>query len=260
MPPKTRKTKEEESGDEDDKAGATGGSDLGAVLMLMQHQMQQMQDQRKADEQAQQQRMQAQEQRMLQHMQDQQKQMFDLMQAQMDKQADVHAQAFADLRANPPAGGGGGGGGAAKPRRIDQPKLRGPTEVTLADFRDFCDRFNGFLEVSALDTEPTAKNRITYLKSSVDESWTKLWSGGMLDVDDADDVTDILDKMYAHLRRHRNPLLDRKEFFARDQRQGESITEYLAGLTRIYESCSYDDTHECSRCHRDAGIAKTLRD
>ena len=140
-----------------------------------------------------------------------------------------------DLVKSSPAGAGGGGGATitAKARRINQPKLRGPTEATLADFRDFRERFNRILEVPALDTEPTAKNRITYLNSSIDESWSKLWSGGMLDIEDTDDGDEVMVKMYEHLRRHRNPLLDQREFFGRDQRSGELITEYLAALTRI---------------------------
>ncbi len=141
-----------------------------------------------------------------------------LQQDHMAIQADSLIKALADLKtATGTPAGGGAPQASSKARRIEQPRLKGPSEVTLADFRDFKQRFKDFLAVTALDVEADAKNRIAYLRSSIDEAWSKLWQGGAFAIPDKDDYDKCLDEMYNYLRKHRSPLLDRREFYSRSR-------------------------------------------
>lgn len=67
-----------------------------------------------------------------------------------------------------------------------------------------------------------------------------------------------------------NLVVNRRDFFQRNQEDREGIKEYYASLTRIYESCAFDEEFACTSCgHKeltcpncgeDPGIIRRLKD
>ncbi|QQP42554.1 Hypothetical protein FKW44_017260 [Caligus rogercresseyi] len=53
--------------------------------------------------------------------------------------------------------------------------------------------------------ECTLSGRQSLLRSGLDPAWTKLWSTGILEIDDRkDDINDIIKKILHYIREHRN--------------------------------------------------------
>ncbi|QQP42541.1 Uncharacterized protein FKW44_017243, partial [Caligus rogercresseyi] len=108
--------------------------------------------------------------------------------------------------------------------------------------------------------ECTLSGRQSLLRSGLDPAWTKLWSTGILEIDDRkDDINDIIKKILHYIREHRNPLLDRKEFLERNQHAGESIDVYYSALKSIDESCGYDVNPTCKVCDDACGHGDELQ-
>ena len=86
------------------------------------------------------------------------------------------------------------------------------------------------------------------MRSAIDPGWSQLWDAGRLGITCEDDFEDVIRKFIAYLRKHHNPLLDRQRFHARNQEASESVDQYFAALTRIYNAGDYQDTHNCDLC------------
>ena len=105
-----------------------------------------------------------------------------------------------------------------------------------------------------MDDVRTLTARQGLLRSALHPEWTVLWQTGRLDVAPDDDIDGIVDKIGRYLRLRRNPLLDRKDFFGRNQEEGENIDQYIASLVRIDNRCAYeDDTQTCCTQRGHAG-------
>ena len=59
----------------------------------------------------------------------------------------------------------------------------------------------------------------------------------------------MVDKIGRYLRLRRKPLLNPKDFFGRNQEEGDNIDQYVASLVRIDNRCAYVDVQTgCTRC------------
>ena len=69
-------------------------------------------------------------------------------------------------------------------------------------------------------------------------------------------------KIGRYLRLRRNPLLDRKDFFGRNQEEGEYIDQYVAFLVRINNRCAYDDDIQtrCTQCRHACDHSSRLKE
>ena len=92
--------------------------------------------------------------------------------------------------------------------------------------------------------------------------WTVLWQTGRLDIALDDDIDEIVEKLGRYLRLRRNPLLDRKDFFNRNQEDGENTDQYVSALVRIHNRCGFDDEEEdrCLQCGHSCGHTNRLRE
>ena len=59
-----------------------------------------------------------------------------------------------------------------------------------------------------------------------------------------DDIDGNVEKKGRYLRLRRNPLLERKDFFNHNQKDGENIDQYVSALVRIHNQCGFDDMEE----------------
>ncbi len=84
---------------------------------------------------------------------------------------------------------------------------------------------------------------------AIHEDWSRLWSTGVLEVDDAHDWRDIVELMSEYLRDQRSILLDRLNFHDRSQFALESVDKYHAHVQNPYDSCGFDldMNYECGQ-------------
>ncbi|QQP39119.1 Transposon Tf2-6 polyprotein [Caligus rogercresseyi] len=189
---------------------------------------------------------------MMKEMKEEAKKREDQLMRQLQEQAQDFAAALQTNRGN--------AGGSTKSKKMDVPVLKCPEDINLADFRDWQQRFADYTEVQKIMEECTLSGRQSLLRSGLDPAWTKLWSTGILEIDDRkDDINDIIKKILHYIREHRNPLLDRKEFLERNQHAGESIDVYYSALKSIDESCGYDVNPTCKVCDDACGHGDELQ-
>ncbi len=125
-------------------------------------------------------------------------------------------------------GGGHGGGGAAATHagKIEAPRLKSPEDTTLAQFRDWRERFVEYAAITRRDTECNRRARQGVLQEALHEDWSRLWFTGVLEVNDTHDWTDIVECMSVYLRNQRSPDLDRLTFHEWSQHASESVDKY----------------------------------
>ncbi len=152
-------------------------------------------------------------------------------------------------------------GARTKAKKVHYPILGPVQDVKMADFRTWREGYEGYVNVAKLGTECDLVSRRSMIRSAIDSSWQKLWTSGVLAIDADDDIADIMDKMYRYLRSQRNPLLDRKDFFNRNQHASEKVDEYYAELQDLYDSCDFGTPH-CPSCEEKYVLdnGNTLRD
>jgi len=135
-------------------------------------------------------------------------------------------------------------------KKIDAPKLCSPEMTTLSMYNHWRDQINGYVTVSRLYEECDLESRRFLISASLDRGWLDLWKGLSLGIGELDDVDEIIAKIGAYVRRHRNPILDREAFVHRCQKPGELVEHYCAALRNIDDNCAYPEEHKkCPQCH-----------
>ncbi len=134
---------------------------------------------------------------------------------------------------------------------MEAPRLKSPEDTTLAQFRDWRDWFVEYAAITKMDTECDRRARRGVLREALHEDWSRVWSTGVLEVNDNHDWTDIVECMSVHLRDQRSPLLDRLTFHERSQHALESVDKYYANLQILYDSCGFDldISYRCLVCN-----------
>ncbi len=250
MPPKTRNAnKKQVSGDPDtDTNESTSSHAIDPNLVLMQQMMEQMQEQMRlaearAERREEQMRIDAQEDR-------------ERMKAFMSDVLKKNEGTMSTGSRSTPTEGVG-----MRSKKLDAPVL-GPVEsITMADFRTWRDSFEGYTNVLRLKTECDLMGRRTMLRSALDSSWSKLWTTQMLKILPDDDIEQILEHIRAYIRKQRNPVLDRRDFYRRRQGMQEKIDHFYADVKDIYESCEFGhEDLKCDHCGEPCGHGKMLRE
>ncbi len=142
------------------------------------------------------------------------------------------------------------GASGTKAKKTLCPVLGPVEDIKLMDFISWRESYEGYSSVMKLDSDCDLKGRRTLLRNALDTSWQKLWTNKVLLIDKSDDVPQILDNMQEYIRQKRNPILDRQDFFHRNQRLGENIDMFLAELQSLYDGCSYEEELKCFDCER----------
>ena len=186
----------------------------------------------------------------LQQMHEERKEREARQQQQDERLADILAKMGTPGMPSNPTASAQGTGTATTPgtrklhaRKADLPLLGAPEGLSLIDFRAWVTQFRNYEVITKLDEEDLRTRRAT-IQSALDSAWVKLWSEGMLNVKDGDTTTDVIGALEAYIRRHRDELLDREQFFKRNRRSGESVDCYCTALKELYRNCDYTFTHE----------------
>ncbi len=136
-----------------------------------------------------------------------------------------------------------------KAKKVDCPRLGAVQDTDMADFNTWKESFEGYANISKLETECNLQGRRTMLRAAIDNTWSRLWTAGMLGVLPDDDIDDIVNKIQGYIRSKRSPFLDRKVFYSRNQKPGESIDEYFADIQIIHDACNWkEESLICEDC------------
>ncbi|KAF0309000.1 hypothetical protein FJT64_019840 [Amphibalanus amphitrite] len=90
------------------------------------------------------------------------------------------------------------------------------------------------------------KEQRASLYTIVDDEWYRIIKFGLSDVTDTSDLDETISAMEKHLRSQRNVILDRRDFYRRNQATDEPFDDYLIALKEISEFCDF-----CKHCTED---------
>ena len=91
----------------------------------------------------------------------------------------------------------------------------------------------------------TQEEQRASLYSLVDDEWHRIIKFG-LNITETTSLSDTIRAMEDHLRNQRNIILDRRDFYRRNQHPDESFDDYLITLKEISEFCDF-----CRHCTED---------
>ncbi|KAG7174299.1 hypothetical protein Hamer_G003234 [Homarus americanus] len=145
-------------------------------------------------------------------------------------------------------------GGSATPRvkgdpDAAHPHVKLPHSATLAphlsssasvrEFDAWRHKFEGYVKLTKIHYLPPDQQRST-LVALLDDDWTRTLRYGLAVADGAHLKT-TLDATEAHLRRQRNVIVDRRDFYSRVQVAGESFEDFLCSIKEIAAFCDFCD-------------------
>ena len=133
----------------------------------------------------------------------------------------------------------------SKPVSIDRPTLL--SSSTMSDFIAWEEAWSDYAQCQHLASQDR-ETRLSALRSTLDEDIRRFIRQGVISLPPNPDVPDVLVALKAWLRRQRNPLLDRLDFYQRRQQAGESFDSFFTSLHELSKACDFTDTTLCSDC------------
>ena len=104
--------------------------------------------------------------------------------------------------------------------------------ASLREFTSWRDKFKGYELLTGIGSLPR-ETQTAALIALLDDQWKRTLRHG-LDIDiDISDIETILSSMQRHPRRQRNVIIDRCEFYRRQQEDGEPFDDFLVAHREI---------------------------
>jgi len=178
--------------------------------------------------------------------------MLNLMQQQMQAAADREARLTAMLTAQTNSSP------ALKPIAVERPLLL--SSATLADFSSWEEAWEDYSRCQLLSAQPQ-ETRVSALRQAFDADIRRYIREGIIPIQPNDDTPAIISAVKAYVRRQRNSLLDRIEFYSRNQQAGESFDSFFTCLKELFHACDFPDTSLlCGNCKKTpaASITESL--
>ncbi|XP_043241537.1 uncharacterized protein LOC122391560 isoform X1 [Amphibalanus amphitrite] len=125
-----------------------------------------------------------------------------------------------------------------------------PHLVSGASLREFAvwkDKYKGHCKLTRM-SQLSHEEQKAALIALLDDDLIRLLKYSLgVDLDDANVTTDvIIQQIGDHLRKQRNVILDRRDFFQRVQEAGESFNDFLMAIKEIHDFCNF-----CDHCQDD---------
>eukprot|EP00117_Sycon_ciliatum_P020010 scpid17310/ scgid17953/ len=160
--------------------------------------------------------------------------------AQRDAQLQTLLQTMSNSRTAAPATTS-----TTKPVSVDRPILL--ASATLADYASWCEAWSDYARCQLLASQPR-ETRMAAFRQALDEDLRRFVREGIIPIPDSHDVLDAMDELKKFIRRQRNPLLDRIDFYRRSQQPGESFDAWYASLRELFHACNFSELSMCSTC------------
>ena len=117
----------------------------------------------------------------------------------------------------------------------------------MAEFVAWEESWNDYSRCQHL-SEQSQDTRVAAVRQALDEDLRRFIREGTITLGPAPDVADIIAAVKTHIRRQRNPLLDRIEFYNRKQQPSESFDSFLTALKELYNCCDFPEVAQCATC------------
>ena len=118
----------------------------------------------------------------------------------------------------------------ARPVTMDRPML--VSSATSADLRAWEDDWQDFACCQHLSAQDR-KTRASTLRQCLDEDLRRFLQEGTIEVPNDPDAQNIISAVKEFVRRQRNPLLDRINFYNRRQQRGELFDSFFTSLKEL---------------------------
>ena len=151
----------------------------------------------------------------------------------------------------PPSAAASGETAPTQAAGTSTPTVRLPASATLAphlssfaSLRDFAvwkEKLEGYLLLTGASTFPVKSQRAALL-SLLDEDWHRVLRYGLAIAEDTA-LDDVIKAMEKHLRKQRNVMVDRRDFYSRVQEPGECFDDFMCSVKEIAAFCAF-----CENC------------
>ena len=148
--------------------------------------------------------------------------------------------------------------GAREPQRASQPRKQTSINVerpildataTLAGFTTWKESWEDFVRCKHHRSHDR-ETRVAALRQSLDEELRRYIRQDIICISEEDDDDAIIGAIKAFVRRRRNPLMDRLEFYNLKQDDNGLFDFFLTVLKELYKACDFTVGEFCTTCTR----------
>ena len=127
---------------------------------------------------------------------------------------------------------------------VSKPLVNAPhlnSSVSLREFDAWRQKFEGYALLARVSSLPPAEQRAALL-AVVSDDWTRIIRYN-LSVSSEASLSDVIKAMEEYLRGQRNVIVDRRDFYRRNQEPGETFDDFLCAIKEIAGFCDF-----CTSC------------
>ncbi|XP_065182546.1 uncharacterized protein K02A2.6-like [Sycon ciliatum] len=128
---------------------------------------------------------------------------------------------------------------------VDRPILL--SSANLAEFVSWSEAWEDYSRCQLLSAQPR-ETRMAAFRQALDEDLRRFVREGVIVVPNTHDVPEAMVELRKFIRRQRNPLLDRIEFYRRAQQPGETFDAWYTSLRELFHACNFAGLDVCSTC------------
>ena len=128
---------------------------------------------------------------------------------------------------------------------VERPVLL--SSATSADVTAWEEAWDDYSQCQQLQHQ-SRETRVAAIRQALDEDLRRYIREGTIELPTNPDARAYIDAVKAFIRRQRNPLLDRLDFYSRVQRKGETFDEFLTSLKEIWKACAFNGNVLCDDC------------
>ena len=129
---------------------------------------------------------------------------------------------------------------SAPPKSVAAERPMLLSSASLADFAAWEESWRDYAVCQRLSSLGR-DTRVSAVRQAFDEDIRRFLREGIIPIKSTDDSTDIIAAVKLYIRRQRNPLLDRLDFYNRRQQRGESFDSFFTSLKELFNACDFSD-------------------
>ena len=133
----------------------------------------------------------------------------------------------------------------AKQISVERPVLL--SSATLSDLTAWEEAWDDYARCQKLASQDT-QTQVSAVRQALNEDLRRYLREGVIPVALNADVTAVIAAIKKYIRRQRNPLLDRIDFYNRRQHKGESFDSFFTCLKELFSACDFVELRVCRTC------------
>ncbi|XP_065190896.1 uncharacterized protein K02A2.6-like [Sycon ciliatum] len=121
--------------------------------------------------------------------------------------------------------------------------------ATMAEFTAWEEAWRDYAQCQCLASHDR-HTRMSAFRQALDEDLRRFIREGIIAFPEDADIADAIPVLQQYIRRQRNPLLDRIEFYKRRQQRGESFDSFYTALRELFHACDFSGCSVCHNCNQ----------